>query len=107
MLHARSFEDGFRFGRPVRLPDFYHMQNRQHDTFGIAQRHVAAAGSELLRELWQTPSSSALAINPRNGDKTPFMNSSRPQIWRSVRSYEGHSCEWVFSSADFSGMQAD
>jgi hypothetical protein len=59
MLHARSFEDGFRFGRPVRLQDFYHMQNTQHDTFDIAQRHVAAAGASFFAN--STVTSSVMA----------------------------------------------
>src|SRR5437588_5744927 len=41
-------------------------------------------------------------MNPRRGENPPLSNNSRSQIWRAVRSHDGHSREWAFNSAAFS-----
>src|SRR5439155_24791362 len=41
-------------------------------------------------------------IKPRNGEKPPFSSSSRSRMCRAVKSHEGKSLDWVFSSAAFS-----
>src|SRR5579864_6526839 len=38
-------------------------------------------------------------MNPRSGENPPLINNSRSQIWRAVRSHDGHSRELAFSSA--------
>src|ERR1700690_1993425 len=42
-------------------------------------------------------------MNPRRGENPPLISNSRSQIWRGVRSHDGHSREWAFSSAIRSG----
>src|SRR2546430_14740973 len=37
-------------------------------------------------------------MKPRNGENPPLISNSKSQIWRGVRSQEGHSREWDFSS---------
>src|SRR5438128_9283001 len=42
-------------------------------------------------------------MNPRSGENPPLISSSRSQIWREVRSQEGHSRECPLSSLIRSG----
>src|ERR1700688_4053671 len=39
------------FSFPIRLPDIFYMKNCEHHAFGIAQRDLAAARCEFLREI--------------------------------------------------------
>src|ERR1700761_667073 len=41
-------------------------------------------------------------MKPRNGENPPFINSSRSQSCRAVRSHDTHSFEWLLSSAAYS-----
>ncbi len=45
---AGTGEDGLGFGLAIGLPNIFHMQDAQHDAFGIAQRNFAGAGRKLL-----------------------------------------------------------
>ena len=38
-------------------------------------------------------------MKPRKGEKPPLSSNSTSHTWRAVRSHEGHSFEWPFSSA--------
>jgi len=42
-------------------------------------------------------------MKPRSGEKPPLISNSRSQIWRGVRSHEGHSRECALSSSIRSG----
>ena len=52
MTEAGCVEYGLRFFATIRFPNFFHMQQRQHHSFGVAQGNLALSGRERFREIF-------------------------------------------------------